>query len=378
MTDLYTVLVPTRDRSDTLRSTLASCLAQDADNLRVVVSDNCSVDATRDVVHSFDDPRLRYLRTDRRLSMSGNFEFSLTAAPAGYIMHLGDDDGLIPGAIDHVGQVVRDSKALAVTSAHATYHWPSSLFDGYRDRMILPVAKGYAMRDAMRAAARVARYRDNYPVLPGTYSGFVHRSVIDRAMTGGRYYSSITPDSFSGFVDAGVLDHYAYTFRPFALAGLSGRSNGASQVTNNDDREATRYTQENDLPVHPAVIYCRQSLPIVVAEAFLQARDQVPRLKAIDFDFAHLARVALRDASPENYPVVRDTVARIAERNGIALKIPSSPTLAQAAVRTIDRNLQRVRRLREGYRRIDAGAQGVTDVAGAARLARDILGDLGD
>lgn len=378
MTDLYTVLVPTRDRCDTLQSTLASCLAQDADNLRVVVSDNCSEDATRDVVHSFSDPRLRYLRTDRRLSMSGNFEFSLTAAPTGYIMHLGDDDGLIPGAIDHVGQVVRDSKALAVTSAHATYHWPSSLFEGYRNRMILPVAKGYAMRDAMRAAARVARFRDNYPVLPGTYSGFVHRSVIDRVMIGGRYYSSITPDSFSGFADAGVLDHYAYTFRPFALAGLSGRSNGASQVTNNDDREATRYSQENDLPVHPSVIYCRQSLPIVVAEAFLQARDQVPRLKAIDFDFTHLAEVALRDASPENYLVVRDTIAQIAQRNGISLKMPPKPTLAQAMIRTIDRNMQRVRRLCEGYRRIDAGARGITDVAGAALLAREMLGDPSD
>ena len=376
MTDLFTVLIPTRDRAETLRSTIASCLAQDADNLRVVVSDNCSVDNTRDVVDAFDDPRLDYRRTDRRLSMSGNFEFSLGAVTQGYVMHLGDDDGLIPDAIAHVAAVIRESGTLAVTSAHATYHWPNSLFDGYRNRLILPVARGYAMRDALAAARRVADYREGYPTLPGTYSGFVHRSVIDRARAGGRYYTSITPDSFSGFVDAGLLDQYAFTHRPFALAGLSGRSNGASQVTNNDHSEAARYSQENDLPVHADVVYCQQSLPIVVAEAFLQARERAPRLHEVGFDMKRLCQVALHDASFDNYPAVRKAVAIIAERHGIAMTIPPAPTLAQKLARELNRTRLRIRRLREGYRRVDASAHGVVDVAGAARLARELLGPL--
>lgn len=376
MSDLFTVLIPTRDRAGTLRSTIASCLAQDADNIRVVVSDNCSVDETRDIVHSFNDSRLYYRKTERRLSMSGNFEFSLEAVTKGYVMHLGDDDALIPDAITHVAAIARESKTLAITSAHATYHWPNSLFEEYRNRLILPVAKGYVMRDALTVAQRVAQYHEGYPALPSTYSGFVHRSVIDQARKGGQYYASITPDSFSGFVNAGVLDRYAFTHRPFALSGLSGRSNGASQITNNDHGEATRYSKENDLPVHADVIYCRQSLPIVVAEAFLQARDRAPRLSRIHFDMKRLCHVALRDASTDNYPAVRDAVATIAERHGIIIAIPQEPTLAQKIGREVDRTRLRVRRLREGYRRIDTEGHGVKDVASAARLARTLLGPL--
>ena len=377
MSNLFTVLIPTRDRAETLRSTIASCLAQDADNLRVVVSDNCSADGTRDVVHAFNDPRIRYVRPDRRLSMSGNFEFSLAAADSGFIMHLGDDDGLILGAIEHVGAVAGDSKALAITSAHATYHWPNSLFESYRNRLTLPVAKGYRMRPALHAAQRVASFREGYPSLPGTYSGFVHRSVIDRVMAKGRYYTSITPDSFSGFADAGVLDRYAYTYRPFALAGLSGRSNGASQITNRDDREAARYSQENDLPVHPDVLYCRQSLPIVVAEAFLQARDQVPRLYELNFNMTRLCQVALRETSAENYEAVRLAVAAIATRNQLKVAIPPKPTMGQKLTRELDHLKTRARRFREGYRRIDASRHGINDIEGAARFARDLLGPLG-
>lgn len=375
MTHRFTVLIPTRDRADTLKSTISSCLAQDAE-LHIVVSDNCSTDDTRDVVHGFSDSRLRYLKTDRRLSMTGNFEFSLTAVSDGYVMHLGDDDGLVPGAIAHVDAVARDSAALAITSAHASYHWPSSLFEGYRNRLILPIARGYAMRCARDVARRVANFREGYPSLPSTYSGFVHRSVIDRVMGTRPYYTSITPDSFSGFVNAGILDRYAYTHRPFALAGLSGRSNGASQVTNKDDREAARYSQENDLPVHGDILYCRQSLPIVVAEAFLQARERAPELRSIQFDMTRLCRVALREATAENYAAVREAVAEIAHRHGLAVKVPPTPTLSQKLARELDRTRVRAGRLRQGYRRIDTARHGVSDVAGAGRLAFELLGPL--
>ena len=89
-----------------------------------------------------------------------------------------------------------------------------------------------------------------------------------------------------------------------------------------------------------------------------------------------LCQVALHDASFDNYPAVRNAVAIIAERHGIAMTIPPAPTLAQKLARELNRTRLRIRRLREGYRRVDASAHGVVDVAGAARLARELLGPL--
>ena len=373
----FTVLIPTRDRCQTLGSAIRSCLAQDYTDLRIVVSDNCSTDDTSGLVASFDDPRLRYVRTPRRLSMTGNFEFSLSLVQDdSYIMHIGDDDGLIQDGVGQVSRIIGDTGTLAVNSAHAVYHWPSSLYTGYANRLILPFGHGYCRVSGLEAAREVIAFRRSYTFLPSTYTGFVAKSVIDAVAAGQTYYASITPDSYSGFANAGVLDTYIYARRPFAIAGLSGRSNGGSNLTSGDSSEADRYLVENDLPTHKGVVYCSKSIPLVVAEAFLQARDRVPRLGVIDLDVIRLCRVALRDAAPENYALVRDAVATIAERRGLAVSVPVAPTFSQKLARDVDRNRLRLRRLREGYRRIDARTYDIDDVAAAARLARELLGPL--
>ena len=370
----FTILIPTRDRCQTLSSTISSCLAQEYDDLQIVISDNCSTDGTAQVVAGFNDPRLHYVRTPRRLSMTGNFEFSLTlAGDDRYVMHLGDDDGLILGGITDVAQIITTTGARAVNSAHAVYHWPSSLYPGYANRLILPCGRGHRWVEGLDAVREVMAFRRGYSFLPSTYSGFVAKSVIDRVAAGSSYYASITPDSYSGFANAGVLNRFVYAQRPFAIAGLSGRSNGGSNVTSGDAGEANRYIAENDLPTHPDIAYCPKSIPIVVAEAFLQARDRVPRLRNVNFDVKRLCFVALRDVSTENYAAVRDAVAVIAAHYGISISIPSRPTLEQKLVRNVDRTRMRIRRLREGYRRVDAGAHDVDDIAGAGRLAHDLL-----
>jgi glycosyltransferase involved in cell wall biosynthesis len=373
-----TVLIPTRDRCDTLSSAIKSCLAQDYDNLRIIVSDNCSSDNTHEVVNGFDDPRLSYVRTPQRLSMTGNFEFSLSLVEEGsYLMHLGDDDGLILNGASQVAQIIRETGSLAINSAHAVYHWPTSLYAGYANRLILPFGHGYRRVSGLDAAREVIAFRRGYSFLPSTYTGFVAKSVINAVAGGGAYYSSITPDSYSGFANAGVLDTYIQTCRPFAIAGLSGRSNGGSNVTSGDRREADRYLAENDLPTHEDIVYCPKSIPLVVAEAFLQARDRVSRLGSVDLDIEKLCRVALRDTAAENYAIVRAAVAAMVERQGLSLSVPPTPNLAQKIGRGFDRARLRVRRLSEGYRRINAREHGVKDVAGAGELARELLGSIG-
>jgi hypothetical protein len=371
---MLTVLIPTRDRSQTLGSTIRSCIAQDYPHLTIVVSDNCSTDGTADLVAAIDDPRLHYVRTPRRLSMTGNFEFSLSQVKSGYLMHLGDDDGLMIGAASDVARIIQETGAEAVNSAHAVYHWPTSLYTRYRNRLIMPFGRGYRWVKGLDAAADVIAFRQGYPYLPSTYSGFVAKAVIDRVAAGASYYSSITPDSYAGFVNAGVMDKFVYSERPFAIAGLSGRSNGGSNVNSGDPNEAQRYLAENDLPTHPDIVYCPKSIPLVVAEAFLQARNRVPRLRDFPFDVRLLCRVALRDVASENYRVVRDAVIETADRHNLRLVVPRAPTLAQKLDREADRARVRIRRLREGYRRIAVDRHGVEDVAGASRLAHDLLG----
>ena len=82
----FTVVIPTRERCDTLEHTLRTCVMQEYTNLEIIVSDNYSQDHTREVVEYFKDSRIRYINTGKRISMSDNYEFALShVKPNGYI-----------------------------------------------------------------------------------------------------------------------------------------------------------------------------------------------------------------------------------------------------------------------------------------------------
>jgi glycosyltransferase involved in cell wall biosynthesis len=374
-TPLLTLLVPTRNRAGTLGSTLASCLAGDDDRLRVIVSDNQSEDDTRDVVAAIDDPRLTYLRTDRRLSMSGNFQYLLDHAPDGYLMHLGDDDGIMAGGLAVARALIEETSAEAVISAHAIYHWPESPLAGHRNLLIMRDKPGYDVLDSKRMAQRVIGFRESYTMLPGTYSGFVRKEVIERVSRDGSYYRSITPDIFSSFANAGVTDRYVYSRRSFALSGISKRSNGGAQLnTSGDTSEAQRFKRENDLPIHPLISMYDGCLEIIVAEAFLQARDHARGLHDIHFDPQRLFRVALRNAVEGRYPGTRAAVAETARLMGQDYDPPSERTKAMAVDHWLAQNRARVQRLVRGYRRVDCSRHGVVDILGATRLGGQLLG----
>ena len=111
-----TILIPTRERCDTLYDTLRTCLNQTYQNLEIIVSDNFSQDRTKEVVMSFDDKRLKYINTGKRISMSENFDFALSHVKDGYIMFIGDDDGILPNSLEYVNEIINTTGCEAVVS----------------------------------------------------------------------------------------------------------------------------------------------------------------------------------------------------------------------------------------------------------------------
>lgn len=94
---LVTIGIPTYNRADGyLREALADALAQDYEQLEIVVSDNASSDATPELVRGTADPRVRYLRHERNIGGNANFNACLAAARGEYFLLLHDDDRLDP------------------------------------------------------------------------------------------------------------------------------------------------------------------------------------------------------------------------------------------------------------------------------------------
>src|SRR5262245_58500000 len=169
-TPRFSIVIPTREGAATLRYTLETCLAQPFDDYEVVVCDNCSSPATREVVEAAASPRVRYVRSDTPLAMSSNWELAVSYAAGEVVTVLGDDDGLLPRPRRELGRLVRTFDAKAVRWNAAFYLWPPVALPGQADYLRVPLGRRARLLDGRTAIAAVVTFQVCYTTLPMLYN----------------------------------------------------------------------------------------------------------------------------------------------------------------------------------------------------------------
>lgn len=98
---LVTVLITTYNRCRLLPRAIKSVLAQDFDDFELIVIDDCSTDATHDVVAQFVDSRIHYIKNERNLGGEHGDRTHIRRVVyelmrGRYFVYLCDDDYWIP------------------------------------------------------------------------------------------------------------------------------------------------------------------------------------------------------------------------------------------------------------------------------------------
>lgn len=93
---IVSVVIPTHNRSALVKRAVESVLAQTYESYEVIVVDDASTDNTAEVVKSFDDSRIWYLRHDTNRHASASRNTGSQAATGRYIAYLDDDDEWLP------------------------------------------------------------------------------------------------------------------------------------------------------------------------------------------------------------------------------------------------------------------------------------------
>lgn len=276
----FTVIIPTRERADTLQWALKTCIAQDYQNLEILISDNFSQDNTREVVDAHQDSRIKYINTGKRVSMSSNWEFALSHISEGWVTILGDDDALLPNALQKVLAIIQKTDVQVIRSNQCTYYWPS-----FRKKetgsLVVPLAVGYEVRDSKKWLSKLMSGHVGYPELPVIYNGgFVSFEILEKIKSvTGLFYNSCIPDIYSCIAIASFTDKYVYSREPFAISGVSIHSTGASQFSGNKSdvkSPKNKFISEGNIPFHPDVPICADgnypsSIHAMVYESYLQS-----------------------------------------------------------------------------------------------------------
>lgn len=254
----FSIVIPTRERADTLRWSLQTALDQDFDSYEIVVCDNHSSPDTREVVEAAASPRVRYVRAPRPLAMSANWELAVGEASGEYVTVLGDDDGLLPFALTEADHLIHRHGTKALRCQRGLYTWPTLPVPQDANFLHLPLTRFVKECDAREWIARLPRFEAGADILPMIYNSFVHRGVIARHRElVGKVFASAYPDIYSGIGLGYVAGRYLSVGLPLNIAGLSGRSNGmATLITNARNpiaNEFFRLNRSDGYPPHPTV-----------------------------------------------------------------------------------------------------------------------------
>lgn len=277
---LLSIIVPTRERAETLAFTLATALEQSSQDYEVIVSDNASTDGTRAVVNRVADPRVHYFNTGQRLSMCGNYEYALERARGDYVIFIGDDDAVVPGAIDYLLALVRavPEKTIHMWPLH-TYDWPVA---GEKGRVAyLAPARAPSKLDLKARARFVVRKGGwKYYELPSPYHAAIPRHLLDeiRSRTG-RVFHSTQPDVFTAMALPALADRAINIGTSITFNGRSSRSNGLGFVNKSAQLNIDRFLSEyGDYKIHPSLFPGVSTAANMIPDAILLACDLFPEV----------------------------------------------------------------------------------------------------
>lgn len=314
-----TVIVPTIERPDTLYWTLKTVTSQDYGNFAIIVSDNASTDNTAEVVAAFNDPRITYINPGKRLSMARHWEFALAHVKEGYVSILGDDDGLLPGALSHAAMLLNKYKVPAIGWRFGNYNWP-----GLSPHFMVPMGNYYRLVNAREEVARVFNTQNIVSTIqfPSLYGGFISIDVINglKEKFGGQFYHSRIPDFFSGGAVAATVDQYLRLHYPLSLNATSKHSTGYATINSAIDQKAINDLQSNsdNIPFHPQLVFSK-TINMAIAEAMLQVHEKVPGFPKLSIEkiITETAQEVASTESDLKYRETMDTLLEIGRRNNL-------------------------------------------------------------
>ena len=282
----FTVIIPLKDRGEYIGATLRTCMAQDYPNFEIIVSDDHSEDNTVEEVEKLAafDKRIKLFAHDHHLGMRDNFEFALNQVKEGYVLALGGDDGLVPGCIWRMYEIIKSTGRELLTWSYPTFFYPTpdsggkNIFLIGRKRQREP--QFIKSVEFLRKISETFYYQiDECPMfyIKGVASVDLINKVKSRTEDGCFYYCP-TPDGFSGVVLAGEVDDFVYTNEPLSIGGTTIKSQGQNyrRTDKKSREEAQQFFNDNIRRTMHSELASQPYSPLqtlMTADYLLTARD---------------------------------------------------------------------------------------------------------
>lgn len=290
---LFSVVIPTFNRAHRLKDALQSVMAQNHDDYEIVVSDNCSSDNTRDIVESFSNQRLRYVRPDSYLRMHDHWEFARKHAQGDYLLFLADDDCLVENALSALATVIREQSPPMVGCRSIDYYSKDYWVKAKRNHIRIEQFSGELLTiDAKVALAECFRFHAHPHYYPRVTVPIARSLVEFIANQAGRFFDYPYPEYVGFAMVYATIDRYPFLDKPLVVLGRTSDSLGPRYFWSNQDPSWREMVGKPFSFVPLKGTYMTNG----AAESFLRAKNKIPgRFEGIELSLVDYYKNYYRD-----------------------------------------------------------------------------------
>ena len=132
MSPRVSFIVPCYRLAHLLPECIDSILMQTYADLEVIIMDDCSPDNTEEIAHSYDDPRVKYIRNEQNLGHLSNYNKGIALSAGKYVWLISADDRLrFPYVLERYVQLLEAHPDVGYVFCPAM-----GVFDGRETRVI--------------------------------------------------------------------------------------------------------------------------------------------------------------------------------------------------------------------------------------------------
>lgn len=235
MRPLLSIAIATKDREQYCIKTIQSILAFEDNRIQITVADNSSTSMVKEFVDKLASPQVVYHYDNGPVSSIDNFNRAVEFTTGEYIMLIGDDDAILPKAIE-MAEWAKENNVDSVCSKNSVvYYWPKA-YDKYPNGAVIipPSTSDLLQVDVRKELTKLVKSGlQNYLLyaLPKTYHGLVRKDVLEviKKKTG-HYYGGLSPDIYSAVAVSCVAKNHYEIGEPLSIAGVCAKSTSADNI----------------------------------------------------------------------------------------------------------------------------------------------------
>lgn len=234
MQPLLSIAIATKDREQYCIKTIQSILSFKDDRIQITVADNSNTTKVKEFVDALASPQIAYLHDNSPISSIDNFNRAMEMTTGEYICLLGDDDGILPEAMDYLEWAKLNNIDSFCCKDTIPYFWPGA-HPSYESGglFVSKFTEGKKKVDAKKELVKLLEAGIvNYMFfdLPKSYHGFVKKDImLEIKERSGNFYGALSPDIFSVVAIALSCKNHYIIDKPLTIAGVCRTSTTADQ-----------------------------------------------------------------------------------------------------------------------------------------------------